>query len=41
VKDKRMERRMVKSGPSYGQQLEILSGLSHGDVILLSPLQED
>jgi membrane fusion protein (multidrug efflux system) len=41
VKNNRIERRMVKSGPSFGNNLEILSGLSQGDVILISPIQED
>jgi hypothetical protein len=31
---------MVKTGPSFGEQVEILSGLSAGDVILVSPLKE-
>jgi multidrug efflux pump subunit AcrA (membrane-fusion protein) len=41
VKNDRIERRMVKSGPSFGKNLEILSGLSQGDVILVSPARED
>jgi RND family efflux transporter MFP subunit len=41
VKDNRVERRMVKSGPSFGKKIEILSGLSQGDVILISPIKED
>jgi RND family efflux transporter MFP subunit len=41
VQDNRVVRRMVKSGPSFGKKVEILSGLSQGDVILVSPLKED
>jgi RND family efflux transporter MFP subunit len=41
VKNDRMERRMVKSGPSFGKNLEILSGLSQGDLILIPPAQEE
>jgi RND family efflux transporter MFP subunit len=41
VKNDRIEKRMVKSGPAYGDAIEILSGLSQGDVILVSPLEED
>ena len=41
VRNNRIERRMVKSGPAFGKNLEILSGLSKGDVILVSPIQED
>jgi len=41
VQDNRVVRRMVKSGPSFGKKIEILSGLSQGDVILVSPLKED
>jgi len=41
VRDDRIERRMVKSGPSFGDNIEILSGLSQGDVILISPVKED
>ena len=40
VQDGRVLRRMVKTGPTYGKQVEILSGLSAGDVILVSPLKE-
>ena len=41
VQDNRVVRRMVKSGPSFGKMIEILSGLSQGDVILIFPLKED
>jgi Cu(I)/Ag(I) efflux system membrane fusion protein len=41
VQDNRVVRRMVKSGPSFGKKIEILSGLSQGDVILLFPLKEN
>ena len=41
VQDKRVIRRMVKSGASFGKKIEILSGLSQGDVILVSPLKEN
>ena len=40
VQDNRVVRRMVKSGPSFGKMIEILSGLSQGDVILIFPLKE-
>jgi RND family efflux transporter MFP subunit len=41
VQDDRVVRRMVKSGPSFGKKIEILSGLTQGDVILVSPLEEN
>jgi RND family efflux transporter MFP subunit len=41
VNNNRVEKRMVKSGPVYGDAVEVLSGLSQGDVILLSPMEED
>jgi RND family efflux transporter MFP subunit len=41
VQDNRVVRRMVKSGSSFGKKIEILSGLSQGDVILIFPLKED
>jgi RND family efflux transporter MFP subunit len=41
VQDNRVVRRMVKSGPSFGKMIEILSGLSQGDVILIFPLKEN
>lgn len=40
VQNDRVLRRMVKTGPSYGGRVEVLSGLSAGDVILVSPLKE-
>jgi len=40
VENNRVLRRMVKTGPSYGKQVEILSGLSKGDIILVSPPKE-
>ena len=40
VQNDRVLRRMVKTGPSYGKLVEILSGLSAGEVILVSPLKE-
>jgi len=40
VKDQRVVRQMVKTGPAFGRKVEILSGLSQGDVILVSPLKE-
>lgn len=41
VQDKRVVRRMVKSGPSFGKKIEILSGLTQGDIILIFPLKEN
>jgi len=41
VQDNRVVRRMVKSGPSFGKKIEILSGLTQGDVILIYPLKEN
>lgn len=40
VKDGRAVRRLVKTGPAYGDRIEILSGLDAGDVILVSPAKE-
>ncbi len=40
VQNERVLRRMVKTGPSYGKLVEVLSGLSAGEVILVSPLKE-
>lgn len=40
VRNDRVLRRMVKTGPSYDSEVEILSGLSAGEVILVSPLKE-
>ncbi len=41
VQGKRVVRQMVKTGPAFGQKVEILSGLSQGDIILVTPLKED
>jgi RND family efflux transporter MFP subunit len=41
VKGERVVRQMVKTGPAFGKKVEILSGLSQGDIILVSPLKED
>jgi len=41
IQENRVVRRMVKSGPSFGEKIEILSGLSQGDIILISPLKEN
>jgi RND family efflux transporter MFP subunit len=40
VQNDRVLRRMVKTGPSFGKLVEILSGLQAGEVILVSPLKE-
>lgn len=40
VRDGRAFRRLVKTGPARGDQIEILSGLRAGDVILAQPVQE-
>jgi multidrug efflux pump subunit AcrA (membrane-fusion protein) len=40
VQNDRVLRRMVKTGPSFGELVEILSGLSSGEVILVSQLKE-
>ena len=40
VENDQVLRRMVKTGPSYGKRVEILSGLSAGETILVSPLKE-
>ena len=40
VRDGRAFRRLVKTGPARGDQIEILSGLRVGDVILATPVQE-
>ena len=39
VTDDRVIRRLVKTGPRFGDQIEILSGLSAGDTILIQPIQ--
>ncbi len=41
VKGERVVRQMVKTGPTFGKKVEILSGLSQGDIILVPPLKED
>jgi hypothetical protein len=41
VQGERVVRQMVKTGPAFGKKVEILSGLSQGDIILVSPLKED
>jgi RND family efflux transporter MFP subunit len=41
VQDQRVIRRLVKTGPRYGQQIEILSGLKEGEEILLTPAKGD
>lgn len=40
VQDGRAARRLVKTGPAYGDQVEVLSGLADGDVILVQPVKE-
>ena len=40
VRDGLAFRRLVKTGPARGDQIEILSGLRAGDVILATPVQE-
>ena len=40
VRDGRAFRRLVKTGPARGDQIEILSGLRAGDAILATPVQE-
>jgi len=39
VAEKRVIRRLVKTGPLFGDQIEILSGLSAGDTILVQPIK--
>jgi len=39
VEGNRAVRRLVKTGASYGKDIEILSGLSDGDVILTKPIK--
>jgi len=41
VQGERVVRQMVKTGPVFGKKVEILSGLSQGDVILVYPLKEN
>lgn len=40
VQDGRAVRRLVKTGPAYGDRIEILAGLKAGDVILVNPAKE-
>jgi RND family efflux transporter MFP subunit len=40
VRDGRAVRRLVKTGPARGDSVEILSGLSAGDTVLVNPIQE-
>jgi len=39
IKGKRVLRRLIKSGQAYGDKLEVLSGLSDGNVILVEPIK--
>jgi RND family efflux transporter MFP subunit len=39
VADQRVIRRLVKTGPLFGDRIEILSGLSDGDTILIQPIK--
>ena len=39
VTDQRVIRRLVKTGPLFGDRIEILSGLSSGDTILIEPIK--
>ncbi|NLB55138.1 MAG: efflux RND transporter periplasmic adaptor subunit [Lentisphaerae bacterium] len=41
VKEGRVIRRLVKTGPAYGDSVEILSGLKEGDLILAKPKLEN
>lgn len=41
VRDGRAVRRLVKTGPARGDAVEILSGLSAGDVILVNPVPQE
>ncbi len=41
VRDGRVVRRLVKTGPARDDSLEILSGLSAGDVILVNPVPQE
>ena len=41
VRDGRAVRRLVKTGPARDDSLEILSGLSAGDVILVNPVPQE
>ena len=39
IQGKRVLRRLIKSGQAYGDKLEVLSGLSDGNVILVEPIK--
>ena len=39
IQGKRVLRRLIKSGQAYGDKLEVLSGLSDGNVILVEPVK--
>jgi RND family efflux transporter MFP subunit len=41
IQQERVIRRMVKTGPLYGDRIEILSGLRDGDEILMIPVKGD
>lgn len=41
VKDRRAIRRAVRTGPKQGDTVEVLAGLSAGDVVLLNPVKEN
>jgi hypothetical protein len=41
VRDGRALRRLVKTGPVRDDRMEILSGVKAGDVVLVTPIQED
>jgi RND family efflux transporter MFP subunit len=40
VAGRRVRRRLVKTGPRYGDRVEILSGLRAGDVVVANPARE-
>ena len=41
VKDQRAIRRAVRTGPRRGESVEVLAGLSAGDIVLANPVQEN
>lgn len=41
VRDRRVIRRAVRTGPRRGTSVEVLSGLEAGDVVLVHPIQEN
>ncbi|MEI7435970.1 MAG: efflux RND transporter periplasmic adaptor subunit [bacterium] len=41
VQGERAIRRAIKTGPRHKDSVEVLSGLSSGEIVLLSPVQED